>query len=67
MNIERVCSKEKPTTRELRRYMEISFQVAMGFRPQGEFTNESPQQHVSQLTKTDPLISGYVWAITLLN
>ena len=65
MNIERLMQKEQMTHRELNRYLEIGFNVAMGLRPMPihtEFTD-----HLNSLMINDSLISGYVISITLLN
>jgi hypothetical protein len=57
--------KEKMTPRELRRYLEISFHIAVGLRPMPMYTDF--RDHLNNLMINDSLISGYVISITLLD
>jgi hypothetical protein len=64
MNIERLMEKEEMTPRELNRYLEIGFNVAMAFRPISPYKEIS--EHLNDLIQNDPLISGYVVSISML-
>lgn len=64
MNIERLMEKEKMTPRELNRYLEIGFNVAMALRPIPPYMEIT--EHLNNLIQNDPLISGYVISISML-
>jgi hypothetical protein len=64
MNIERLMKKKKMTPRELNRYLEIGFQVAMAFRPLPSHIEYI--EHINNLAETDTLISGYLVALTFM-